>query len=289
MVDDNYKFLDWGPHRLIWVESARIDSCIEVLRRENLDGIAISKSMGYELSDVDFLREHTYLNGLIFSYAKGIDISALSSLQNLRLLSVAENSQPLSLSWFPQLREVWLEWHKAIDLYSDSDCLRILSLRRYRPTSKDLTELPPYPGLHGLEIIQSPLVSVEGVQKYSHLKRLELAYLPKLVHLQPFESCSLRELEILEISKCPSLAEYDALGSLTSLNILRLFSCNDIPNLGFLNTLSELKDFRFLETNVTDGDLSPILSLKLLEGVGFTNKRHFSHKARELRNLLGIQ
>lgn len=59
-----------------------------------------------------------------------------------------------------------------------------------------------------------------------------------------------------------------------------------IQNLDFLSFLPNLIDFRFVNTNVLDGNLKPILEHPTLRSVGFLNKRHYNIKDTELKQKL---
>lgn len=54
----------------------------------------------------------------------------------------------------------------------------------------------------------------------------------------------------------------------------------------FLNQFPNLIDFRFVDTNVLDGDLSPILDHPTIRSVGFLNKRHYNFKDDKMDALL---
>jgi protein phosphatase 1 regulatory subunit 7 len=45
--------------------------------------------------------------------------------------------------------------------------------------------------------------------------------------------------------------------------------------------MPKLKQFMFVDTNIVDGDLSPCIGL---EYSGFFDKKHYSHKFKELND-----
>jgi hypothetical protein len=59
-----------------------------------------------------------------------------------------------------------------------------------------------------------------------------------------------------------------------------------MPNLRWTQGLNELDNFSFVETNVEDGNLSPLLELPKLRYVGTMDKKHYSHKFAALNALL---
>jgi hypothetical protein len=64
-----------------------------------------------------------------------------------------------------------------------------------------------------------------------------------------------------------------------TLRVLRLNECGEIPSLALLDELPALEEFRFVDTNIADGDLRPVLRLKR---VGFLRKKHYSHTPEEV-------
>lgn len=74
--------------------------------------------------------------------------------------------------------------------------------------------------------------------------------------------------------------------SLKNLRVLCLNSCGNLENLHFLKQFPNLIDFRFVDTNVLDGDLSPILDHPTIRSVGFLNKRHYNIKDDKMDAML---
>ena len=73
---------------------------------------------------------------------------------------------------------------------------------------------------------------------------------------------------------------------LKNLRILCLNDCGPIENLDFLKLFPKLEDFRFVNTNILDGNLKPILKHPTIKSVGFLNKRHYNIKDIEMEKLL---
>ena len=65
-----------------------------------------------------------------------------------------------------------------------------------------------------------------------------------------------------------------------SLDTLWFNYCSDIKNLKFLQEMN-LKEFRFVGTNIIDGDLS---YCKKIPRTIFSDKKHFSHTFKELNS-----
>ncbi|PFE08904.1 hypothetical protein [Bacillus cereus] len=128
-----------------------------------------------------------------------------------------------------------------------------------------------------LELNWSNIHDFLGIEKMNKLKRLELHYCTKLQN--DFGLSRLADtLEYLYINKSKKFVPNEELFSLKNLRVLCLNSCGNLENLNSLNHFPNLIDFRFVNTNVLDGDLSPILDHPTIRSVGFLNKRHYNIK-----------
>ncbi|MGE6721177.1 hypothetical protein ACQKGD_28240 [Peribacillus frigoritolerans] len=136
-----------------------------------------------------------------------------------------------------------------------------------------------------LELNWSNIQDFLGIENMNKLKRLELHYCTKLQ--DDFGLSGLANtLEHLHINQSMKFVPNDELFSLTNLRVLCLNSCGNLDNLKFLNQFPNLIDFRFVDTNVLDGDLSPILDHPTIRSVGFLNKRHYKIKVDKMDALL---
>lgn len=275
-------YLDWAGRRLVWIEDDHVEACMDRVQRGEAAGVAVSPYMGYSLSDVSFLRSYPDVEAVVLSDASETDLSALEDLADLRFLSVAGSTQPLDLARYPLLSQAWMEWHDQLRLPEDGGALRELHLHRFRPESHDLSDLPAMPSLEDFAVINSPIRSLEGLGKQKRLIRLELSYCRKLGSLQgllPLAS----QLRRLECQRCPSLSEYGTLAQMHSLEALRLNRCAAMPSLKFVKTMMALRDIRFVDTDVLDGDMTPLMAHKELRAVAFTAKHHFSHRPNDVQ------
>jgi hypothetical protein len=103
--------------------------------------------------------------------------------------------------------------------------------------------------------------------------------LSKLQHITAIAELANGELETLDCKVCRKIADHDEVRRVPTLIELRFNDCGQIPNIQFLNDLPNLTGFRFVDTNVLDGDLTPCLRL---DSVGFFGKKHYSHTPEEV-------
>jgi len=148
--------------------------------------------------------------------------------------------------------------------------------------------LPASDNLLYLQLNWANLKDFQGIAKFDNLKRLELHYCTKLENdlgLSQFK----RNLQYLHINQSKKLRFGDDLLSLSNLRVLCLNNCGSIDNLSFLKFFPNLIDFRFVDTNILDGDLKPIIEHPSIKTVGFLNKRHYNLKDDQLKNELRLK
>ncbi len=133
-----------------------------------------------------------------------------------------------------------------------------------------------------LELNWANIKNFDGIEKLKNLKRLELHYCVKLE--SDFGLSQLTDtLEFLHINTSKKFKFTDELLQLKKLRVLCLNACGPVDNLDFLKNFPNLIDFRFVDTNVLDGNLNPILDHPTIRTVGFLNKKHYNFKDDILR------
>jgi hypothetical protein len=136
-----------------------------------------------------------------------------------------------------------------------------------------------------LELNWANIKNFTGLEKFNNLKRLELHHCVKLEDDKDL-SVLRNSLEFLHISQSKNFEFTDELLKLKKLKVLCLNACAPIENLNFLNSFPNLIDFRFVNTNILDGNLKPILEHPTLRTVGFLNKKHYNYKLEKIKQEL---
>jgi protein phosphatase 1 regulatory subunit 7 len=273
-----------GGLKYLFIHSDNIDQCLSFYRKNDLDVIVLNPYHNFTLNDLSFLNDHSYIKGLEISSSLSInDYSPLNNLKNLVYLSLLENKNPLNLAKFSLLRTFQGLWHPNLSITSECSSLRRLYLTNFNPKNKDLSSFPSLPNLLELSFTRSTINSLEGIQRFPKLHTLSLSYLLKLTTISTVNK--LKSLEILDCDNCRKISDHQAIVKNKSLKILRYNSCGSIQNLRFLSQLANLEEFRFVGTNIVDGNLNFLLNLKR---IGFLDKRHYSHTSDEIDALLAI-
>jgi len=147
---------------------------------------------------------------------------------------------------------------------------------------KSFDNLSENDNLSYLELNWANIKNFDGIEKFRNLKRLELHYCVKLE--SDFGLSRLKDtLEFLHINTSMKFKFTDELLQLKKLKVLCLNACGPIDNLEFLKNFPNLIDFRFVNTNVLDGNLKPILDHSTIRTVGISNKKHYNYKGEKVK------
>lgn len=191
--------------------------------------------------------------------------------------------------WFDQIKdEEQITWHydeKKGPLQLNDQ--RYLSTRGYKMKGNlSFEALPASDKLLYLDLTSSNIKDFRGIEKFPSLKRLETQYCLKLENDSGISSLS-NSIEILHINQSKKLSSIDEISQLSGLKVLRLNSCGALASIQFIKKLPNLFDFRFVHTNILDGDLTPIIEHPTLKSVGFFDKRHYNYNSKEIDEILG--
>ncbi|HRP69372.1 MAG TPA: hypothetical protein PLY93_07565 [Turneriella sp.] len=278
----NIEVKNSGKYQVVRIDSENIAPCMQVYRDRQLDGISISPHLGYKKRDLNFLKDYPDIKGIILGYADEIDLTHISCAKELEFITVTGNKQPMDYGQFPKLKELRLEWHKKINLPKVATQLKLLDLSAYKPSDKSLKSLPAAPNLERLELVQGNTISLDGIEKYSRLLSAEFHYVRNLNDINAITA--VRGLTSLKFHNCKNITDYSVLCKLQELELLYIHNAGTIPSIKFVTQMKSLKTFRFIETAINDGDLTPLLRLK---NIAFQNKKYYSHTQQEIRTHIG--
>jgi len=158
----------------------------------------------------------------------------------------------------------------------------------YKQKGLSFDSFPPSDKLLYLELNWANVKDFSGIEKLSALKRLELHYCTKLETDAGLSVLS-DKIEYLHINQSKKLQSIDEICKLSKLKVLCLNSCGPLENLLFLKMFPNLMDFRFVDTNILDGDLTPLIEHPTIRSVGFLNKRHYNYSDDEIDSALELK
>lgn len=162
------------------------------------------------------------------------------------------------------------------------------TLQHYKFKARMFEILPLCKTLLYLDLTWANIIDFNGIGKFTNLKRLEVHYCTKLETDFGISALS-RSLEFLHINQSKKLKSIANILKLHRLKVLCLNSCGELDNLNFLKLFPNLIDFRFVNTTILDGNLTPIIEHPSIRSVGFINKRHYNYKDTDIDNLLKVK
>ena len=236
--------------------------------------------------DIAFLRQCPTITSLkiipAYSAAK-FDYSPIYDMPNLKELNcqtVYGHKDALKAavdySHFPSLQCVYASGAKGHRNLESVKGLRHLYLGQGQPASKALTGFD-FSELEKLDLCQSPIRSLNGIDQATCIQKLSLSYCRSLEDVVALEFVG-ETLTSLEIESCGKIKDFSWLYHLPNLENLVLFGSNTLPNLGFLESMPNLKSFRFT-MNVLDGDLGLCQNIPY---VYCKNRKHYNFKDEDL-------
>lgn len=191
----------------------------------------------------------------------------------------------IRFSEIPQGRYLNFDWKETDYRTLDFSECRYLIIWHHQNKDKNFHNLPDIDDLEYLEINWSSSISLNGLSKYQNLKRLELHYCTKIESLNGIEDLN-TEIEYIHIDQSKKIKDHNRIVIFSNLRTLCFNDCGVVEDIEFISELKKLEDFRFVNTNVLDGQLLPLIDHPKLKSVGFLNKRHYSHKCEEIDNIL---
>jgi hypothetical protein len=255
------------------------NECCDFFLRSNIKRISLYPGV-YNGKDLKpLLPIKTQIEGILLGVE--IDYTILDNFKNLKYISLCDNKKDfIDLSNFTQLETLICNITNKLTGLEKCDKLRTLFLNSYKPKSKDLSLLPSLISLKQLGIFQSNLVSLNGIEHFENLNKLQLYGLSKLEKIEALKILSDNLTEI-EIEKCKNIVDYESIGELINLQKIRITESGVINSLSFISSLSNLNFISFWGTNIIDGNLA---YCDRINYVGFDNKRHYNRKIGDFRN-----
>jgi Leucine-rich repeat (LRR) protein len=254
------------------------------LLKEPIAELELNRGKGWSGQDLSFLFLFPELLAIKIIGTTTKSVSPIHLLHNLRSLDVLTHCKTeLRFGEFPHLVKCGLEWRSKATSLFDRISLRKLFLKGF--SGSDTESFGRLRNLESLDILGSPISSLEGLGPLTKLRSLRLGDMRKLATLSGIEK--LIGLEKLEINTCRKIKSIDEIAPLVNLRELYLDNMGDIRSLKPLGSLRQLRRLGFAEsTNVVDGDLSPLLCLPHLEMVAFRNRRHYSQRREDFDHSL---
>jgi internalin A len=234
--------------------------------------------------DFSFLNELPNLRGLEcrMNISKRSDLGPLHKLKGLKQLAWPARTTPdVDLACFPELEYLSFRHVPSASGWQALSRLRVLRLSV--AGSKDLKFLSDLKSLAKLEVADSDIESLAGIENLDALDRVEIFMLPQLADI--FALAKSKNLRDLYVDKTKRLTDYSPLAGSRSLQSLRLMT--PIDSVDFVPRIGSLQSFLCHE--IHSNDLSALLRAKSLKHLEIVpEKRSYTPKVAEIKQSLGI-
>jgi hypothetical protein len=263
--------------------------------REAARAIQAGKAQGLELNGADGyvpggiaeLAEFFSIKALRLGVVSGMSMDGIEKLKSLQHLWCGYEVQSFDLTALPHLRVLSFVANEDMDAGAALPRLRFLSVGKSRVADCRFIKL--YPKLENLTLVQAArLTAVDGLSSAAGLNQLHIAHAPKLASSKGIEKC--KSLASLELGVLKALTDYSAVWKTAALRRLIIQRCGALETLKTLPRLKKLEHFALIDTDVVDGDLSPVLRLPELRHFGsYKPKKHFHPNARAVAQAIAAR
>ncbi len=252
------------------------DSLAVVARNHSVQRLYLNHALGWPTGNLEFLHEIPKLRELHLLSPNLVDLTALSSLNQIKSLTLEVSRRArLDLESFSLLEQFSGFWHTVRDTVFRAPRLKRLRFIGYPgAVAQGFASLQQ---LQGLALYSPKCAELGDVFEVSQLRSLSIAHASSLSTLEGVARLNiLRELSLVS---CPRIHKINALTGLRMLESLILEDCRDIASLEPIRALTSISTLRVVgNTRVADGDLSALDDLRNLKSVAFVERRSYNRK-----------
>ena len=275
---DGYKFLDGLAKEYIVIESNRLEEYIKYINENDVKAVYLSNSH-YNENSIDFLDRCNKIKEINITSESIKNYDGLRQLTELIKLNIDEPKGIVDLNYNKNtLQELIVAMNNKIKNLSSLNKLKRLRLWKYKPKIGNLEEIREIISLESLGILQSPILSLSGIEKLVQLKELEISRLTKLEDISCINSLA-QTLTRCRINYCKNIKNIECIRYNSQLLELGIDENGELMNLDFVKELIHLRKLTFVNTKIINGDLSPCVGI---EYVGFMDKPYYTHTFEEL-------
>lgn len=233
-------------------------------------------------------------------YTLGVDID-LSKFALLETLQIGD----IPLKFLKNLNLTHIRRFAQFDGVFDASIIEQLqnlkSLIFHEVKNLDITKLKS-DTLEYLSITQCKIYSLRGIEQLKNLDVLDIAYCRSLRDISSI--IKLEKLRIIEIESCNGILNVEVIGQLPnlvtlwfenmskcdfnfisnlhsaqSIRCILLENCGKISSIKFIDSYKSMEAFCAFDTNIEDGDLTPLLRM---QSADVTDKHHYNLNSKQL-------
>lgn len=261
----------------VFIDKDNVQESVQYIQIHQIKRVEVTYD--YEESQIDFLSECPTVEFLSLEGSSVKDISGIYYLKTLKALVINDTSRSLAVD-FSRLTSlesiIGTLPPKAVEIGSLINLKKLL-IWDYKPKGKNLKEIADLKALEDIDITNSNITSLEGIQGLTKVRNLALFRMRALTNIEAIQHLS-ENLTSLQIEGAKNVQDFSSIRNVQSLEYLTLNNCGMIPSIRFIRQLPHLKGIQFWDSTIVDGDVSPCIEL---EYIHFTNKKHYSHRLIE--------
>lgn len=257
--------------------SAKVDFCCSYIADNGIEQADII------CDDLAFLNRCPSLKHLRIrpspNATKEFDFAPLYNIPEVLSLTVQNEGGPKAeiTSKIDYLRvnglvDLFVRVNKGTLNYNKLGSIKSLRISGFKGKNRNLTDMFCSTELDTLEIIQSGIESLDGIEVSQKMQCLYLSYNRSLSNINALKNVK-STLRALRIVNCPKIMDFSVLSELESLELLELTGNNVIPDFNFIKQMKSLKTLVF-SINVQNGDISPCLGLSYVSCSKF--RKHYN-------------
>jgi hypothetical protein len=227
---------------------------IEFINDHSINQVKVND---FEYTDLNFLNECPSIENLSIHNHFLKDLSGIYGLTKLRVLAINDTTTKVEfrINELKNLEELYGTLPKKTVGINELNKIKHVQLWGYKPKSRNLNEFNNLKSLNVLEITQSSLDTLVGIEGIVNLRRFGLYYLRTLADITALKEVKAPITELF-FENCKRIVDFSPIHSLKELENLKILACGDITSLNFVQKLTNLKSLVFPETNIIDENLS---------------------------------
>ena len=238
----------------ITVTSNNLGECIDYINSNKIKSVYICQFY-YQDNNLNFLEKCPEVSEININNSQINNIDALYSQNNLKSLILQDISCNVDMSRFDGLESFSGTWNKNYENLDKQNKIKHLNLSNYNPKLKNLSELVKFSELETLELVNSTIQTLAGIERLINLNSLKLYFLKNLTSIKDLEYSN--NIKELMIEGCKKIEDYNSLEKVRKLSKITILNCGCIENIRFVDSLEEIDYFVCLKTKIKEDSFLP--------------------------------
>lgn len=260
---------------LVYREGYTPEFVFDTIRRHNLRGLRIFVQLREDkLPNIDFLSNYLFLEVLDITSVDDYDFRVLSSLVNLKELTISiDGKNEIFLDNQTNLESLSIKWRKG-KIKSIERCLKLKTLCLVDFNEDDFFPISRLKNLKDLKVKTSSIKTTNGLKNLVYLENILLANCKALISIEGIGGKNY--LTTFSIDLCPKIGDYENLKDLPNIETFQITNCRGIKSIKFIKNFPSLTKLTLLgNTDVLDGDMTPAQGIK---DVMYMHRKHYNIK-----------